>query len=92
MSVTLSPEIEAAIRQRVDAGLYEDAEAVVRQALSVLEMHERLEALRASLVEANEQIERGEFALWTPELMDRLGREAGELVRRGHRPHPDVCL
>jgi antitoxin ParD1/3/4 len=91
MTVTLSPELEASIRQKVDAGHYQDADAVVRAALRALEAHERLEALRASLVEGNEQIERGEGIPWTPELMDRLGREAAELVRRGHRPHPDVC-
>ena len=91
MVVTLSPDLEAAIRRRVDAGLYEDAEAVVREALRVLQMYERIEALRASLVEGNERIERGEGIPWTPELMDSLGREAAELVRRGHRPSPDVC-
>jgi hypothetical protein len=51
---------------------------------------DRLNALRASLAEADAQIDRGECVLWTPDLLVELTREADELARRGAIPHPDV--
>ena len=91
MTVTLPPELEVMVRQRVETGRYGDAGAVIREALRVLEAYERIEALRASLIEGNEQIERGQGVVWTSELMDRLARDARDLALQGRLPHPDVC-
>ncbi len=41
MKMTLAPELEALIREKVDAGLYRDAEDVVRQALELLDQYDR---------------------------------------------------
>ena len=47
--------------------------------------------IRASLALAEQQIDRGDFVVWTPELMDRLSEEADEMDRQGQGPHRDVC-
>jgi hypothetical protein len=48
--------------------------------------------LRASLVCAKEQIERGEYVEWSPDFMDDLTREADELIAQGYEPKHVVCL
>jgi hypothetical protein len=50
-----------------------------------------LQRLRASLVEADAEIERGEDVEWSPELIERLNREADEMFKQGIQPDPDVC-
>ena len=88
MSVTLPPEVEARILERVESGRYSDAGEVVAEALQRLEEHERLEHLRA-LLEVGRQDE--ELVTYTPELMDDIYSRAAERLRRGEEPSPDVC-
>ena len=88
MSVTLTPQLEDLIQQKVEAGLYRDPESVVREALRLLDEHDRrLQRLRAAIAEGEE----GEDIPWTPELMEQLTREAEEMIRQGIEPDPDVC-
>jgi antitoxin ParD1/3/4 len=92
MSVTLPPQLEAIIREKVESGLYSDPETVVREALRLLdEQDRRLIRLRESLIEAEQEFERGEGEEWTPALMERLNREGDEMYRQGVTPDPDVC-
>ncbi len=91
MSVTLTPELEAMIRERVESGRYHDANAVVGDALRLLEEHERLQHLRALLDVGRQEALRGELVTYTPELMDEIYREAEEMFLRGEEPDPDVC-
>lgn len=91
MRVDLGPDLAALVRQKVDAGQYPDIDAVMREALRLLDEHDRLRWLRAALAEADAQIERGEFVEWTPDLMEQLTHEADEMIRQGVQPHPDVC-
>jgi putative addiction module CopG family antidote len=91
MSVRVAPDVEAMIREKVTAGRYDDEDEVLREALRALDERDRLCALRASLVRANEQIERGEYVEWSPDFMEQLSREADELVAQGYQPKPDVC-
>ena len=88
MSVTLTPELEAKIRERVESGRYGDANEVVGDALRLLEEHERLQHLRA-LLEVGRQDD--ELVSYTPERMDDIYRRAEERLRRGEDPNPDVC-
>ena len=88
MIVSITPDLEVKIRQKVEEGLYSDAETVVREAMRLLDEHDRrLERLRAAIAEGEE----GEAIPWTPELMAQLSREADEMIRQGLEPHPDVC-
>ena len=91
MHVALDPQLADLVRRKVDDGLYPSAEAVVREALRLLDENDRLAYLRAALAKADAQIDRGEGIEWTPELMDELSREAHELFERGVQPNPDVC-
>ncbi len=83
MSLVLTPQLETLIRQNVDSGRYGSASEVVQEALRVLEERDRPHQLRASLAYADEQVDRGEGVDWTPELMERLKREASENARAG---------
>lgn len=91
MNVSLTPQIEAMIQQRVESGRYHDASEVVREALRLLEEREKLEHLRSLLEVGLEQSRRGELVEFTPELMEDIHRRAHERFLRGEEPDPDVC-
>jgi antitoxin ParD1/3/4 len=91
MNVTLSPQLEAIIRDRVASGLYEDADEVVEKALLLLDDQDRINRLRASIEESERQFERGEYDEWSHELMEKIILEGDEMARRGIAPDPDVC-
>ncbi len=91
MTVTLTPQIEEIIRKKVEAGQYTNASELVGQAVLQLEARDRqIERLNAALQVGIDQADRGELIPWTPDLMDRLEREADEMVRLGTPIRPDV--
>ena len=91
MIVTLEPGLETLVRRQIEHGSYQTANEVVEAALRQLDKRERrLAYLRKIVAEAEEQFERGEYVEWTPAVHDQLMREARELARQGHTPHPDV--
>jgi antitoxin ParD1/3/4 len=89
MNVTLPPQYETMLEEKVTSGRYADASAVIQEALRLLDERDRLQQLRAELAIGLEQIERGETVPYTPDFMDRLKREAAEHVRLG-RPIKDA--
>lgn len=91
MNVSLTPQLEAKIHERVNSGRYASASEVVREALRLLEEREQLEHLRSLLAVGRAEAERGELVEWTPELMDEIARRAEERFLRGEEPDPDVC-
>lgn len=91
MSVILTPQIEAMIRERVASGRYTNASEVMQEALRLLEEREQLEHLRSLLAVGLEQLDRGEFVEFTPDYMKDLHQRAQEALRRGDKPKPDVC-
>jgi antitoxin ParD1/3/4 len=91
MNVSLTPELEAMVRQRVESGRYSNASEVVRDALRHLEEHERLERLRALLEVGRQDELRGDWTEFSPEWMADLHRRVEERFRRGEEPDPDVC-
>ena len=91
MSVTLTPEHEAMVQERVASGRYSDAHEVIGDALRLLEEHERLQHLRGLLEVGRQDELRGDWVAYTPELMDDIYWRAEELLRRGEEPDPDVC-
>ena len=91
MNVSLTPELEAMIRQQVDSGRYNNASEVVREALRLLDEHQRVQHLRSLLAVGLEQAQRGELVEFTPELMADIHRRAEERFHRGEEPDPDVC-
>ena len=91
MNVSLTPQLEAMIRERVESGRYNNASEVVREALRLLEEREQLEHLRSLLAVGLVQSRRGEAVEFTPEYMEDLHQRAKEALRRGDKPKPDVC-
>ena len=77
VNVSLTPELEAMIRQQVDSGRYNNASEVVREALRLLDEHQRVQHLRSLLAVGLEQTQRGELVEFTPELGSRIS--IGEL-------------
>jgi antitoxin ParD1/3/4 len=67
LNVSLTPELERFVQDRVASGRYQTASEVVREGLRLLEEREQecaeaLAALRGKLKRAAEQAERGELA------------------------------
>jgi len=91
MNVSLTPQLETMIRQHVASGRYNNASEVVRDALRLLEDHERRQQLRSLLAVGLEQERQGELVEFTPEREDEIDRRAEERFRRGDLPDPDVC-
>ena len=56
INVNLTPQLEELVRSKVASGLYTSASEVVREALRLLEDHDR--ARSAQLQEFNEQLQR----------------------------------
>ena len=91
MSIQLSPEAEALVRQLVERGDYDDPEAVVDEALRVLMERDKLKRLKELIAIGDEQAARGQVVPWTPDFLDRLKREAAEDIRLG-RPFKDEVI
>ncbi len=83
MNVSLTPQLEAMVRQKVETGLYNNASEVVREALRLMEERDRRERLRAAIAIGEEQFARGEFTTWTSDSMRRLMQEADAEERQG---------
>ena len=82
MNVSLTPELERLVHQKVESGRYLSASEVVREALRLLEEHDqlralKLEELRAEIRVGIEQADRGETA-----PLDVSGTLAGVRKRR----------
>jgi antitoxin ParD1/3/4 len=66
MHVSLTPELEARVKAKVESGLYNNASEVVREALRFMETHDelvyemKLARLREQLSVGVGQLERGE--------------------------------
>lgn len=91
MEITLTPEAEAVVRQKITDGRFASAAEVVEAAVTLLDERDRLEYLRHLLDEAEQQVKEGRTLEWTPELRQRLREEAAAMVRQGIQPDPDVC-
>ncbi len=68
MHVSLTPELEAKIRSKVESGLYNNASEVIREALRYMEQNQELiiqlkmDRLRAEVAVGANQAENGEFS------------------------------
>lgn len=90
MSITLTPKIEHQVSHWIEIGHYPDADAVLSDALSLLQEHKHA-VLQAKIQSGLDQIARGEGIELTPAVWDEIEREADEALRRGEQPSPDVC-
>lgn len=83
MSILLSPELEQIINQKVESGLYDSANEVVRESLRLLQEQDEIEKMRREEVRREvmkgvEQIRNGQYKIYNS------GEElAEEIIRRG---------
>lgn len=83
MNVSLTPELERLISDKVDAGSYQTASEVVRDALRLLKLRdEGLVQLRRDVQAGFDQIERGEFVEHTSRTPAKL---ASQVKARGRK-------
>lgn len=80
MNVSLTPELETLINQKVESGLYTSASEVVREALRLLKEQDilrqiRLEELRKEIAIGIEAAERGEVGPLDIEEIKAEGRK-----------------
>ena len=62
MNISLTPELEQLVNDKVKTGMYQTASEVIREGLRLLrERDQRLEALRRDVRTGFEAVERGEY-------------------------------
>ena len=84
MNVTLPPELEQRVREKIERGDYDNAEALVQEAVHRLieEDEGNLDVLRARLQQADAEIDRGEGLEFDEHTTKDL---AGRIRERGIR-------
>jgi antitoxin ParD1/3/4 len=77
MNVSLTPQLEELISNKVASGMYNSASEVVREALRLLDERDRLrqmrlEELRKEIAIGLEQLERGEYEEFDEAMLERI--------------------
>ncbi len=73
MNVSLTPRLEAIVREKVESGLYNSASEVVREALRLMdERDQQMERLRAALAEGKESLRHGAPYRWNENSVDEI--------------------
>ena len=91
MARQLANQHEEIVERIIASGAYDDADAVIDEALRLLVEHEQLRQLRAKLQSGIDQLDRGEGIEFSPEWSAERLRIARERAAAGEQPHPDVC-
>ena len=83
MNVSLTPELERLVNEKVESGLYQTASEVVREALRLLrERDQAREQLRADVQAGFDQLGRGEGQAYDK----ASGRQLAERIKSRGRP------
>ena len=91
MHVNLSSEMEGYIKQKVASGFYGNATEVIRDAIRRMSAEElRATAWRTAIAKGDAELDRGEGALYTPELMESMTQSAIAAMHSGQAIDPDV--
>jgi antitoxin ParD1/3/4 len=86
MNVSLTPELERLVEEKVKAGLYQTASEVVREGLRLLnERDKRFARLRSDLRSGFEALERGDFEEHDAHTTKQLAQEIKRRGRRGKK-------
>ncbi|NET08640.1 MAG: type II toxin-antitoxin system ParD family antitoxin [Merismopedia sp. SIO2A8] len=87
MNVSLTPELEKLVQEKVKSGLYNSASEVIREALRLLSERDhlkelRLQQLRQEIDKGIKQLETNECAVYDGESLNTL---AEEIKSRGRK-------
>jgi antitoxin ParD1/3/4 len=72
MNVSLTPELERLVTEKVKTGMYQTASEVVREALRLLRERDSVTALRRDVRDGFAQIERGEYTTYDEHMIKSL--------------------
>ena len=80
MNVSLTPELEKLVNDKVSSGMYQTASEVIREALRALQQRDQLrerelQAIREKIDRGLEQIERGEYIEYDERTVKDLAEE-----------------
>lgn len=80
INVSLPPELEARVRQRVESGLYGSASEVIREALRLFEVYEglkttQLDNLRQEIAKGMSDIQNGRIKVVDFDSLKQQGRQ-----------------
>ena len=91
MNVSLTPELELLVAEKVKTGMYQTSSEVIREGLRLLkERDEHLEALRRDVRDGFMAVERGEYTDYDARSVKQLAEKVKELglaraVKTGNR-------
>ena len=90
MNITLTPEVEKLVRERIERGDYENADVLVEEAVSRLLQEDRAEreGLRQVLQEGIDDLDRGDYADYDEHTIENLAHDVHQrgLKRLAERP------
>jgi len=90
MNISLTPELEAIVNDKVKTGMYQTASEVIREGLRLLrERDQRVEALRRDVRAGFEAVERGEFTEYDKANIEEL---SARIKARGRKRFADEKL
>jgi antitoxin ParD1/3/4 len=77
INVSLTPQLEEMVRQKVSGGLYNSASEVVREALRLMEAQDRLQAVKLEQLrqDIRDGMESGDPTPWDAEQIKKAGRQ-----------------
>ncbi len=89
MNVSLTPELEKIVAERVTSGRYASASEVIREALRLLEERDQLNQLRQEVRRGLEQLDQGQHRPFDDQALNRIKRQGRERVaaRAAQRPN-----
>jgi antitoxin ParD1/3/4 len=89
--INLSPEMEGYVKSKVASGFYGNATEVIRDAIRRMQSEDdRMGTWRAAIAKGESQLDRGEGAVHTPELMESLTKSAIEAMHSDQPVNPDA--
>ncbi|HEY8157463.1 MAG TPA: type II toxin-antitoxin system ParD family antitoxin [Methylobacter sp.] len=98
MHISLTPELEAIIKEKVSSGLYNNASEVIREALRFMKTNEelinqmKLDHLRSKLVEGERDLAEGRYTELKPEeLSDHFQRIRNRAIDRINQDKKTLC-
>lgn len=80
MNVSLTPELEKIVTERVTSGRYASASEVIREALRLLEERDQLNQLREEVRLGIEQLDRGQHRPLDDQTLDSIKRRGRQRV------------
>jgi antitoxin ParD1/3/4 len=77
INVSLTPQLEEMVRQKVAGGLYNSVSEVVREALRLMDAQDRLQAVKLEQLRQDIQngLESGDPTSWNAEEIKQAGRQ-----------------